>query len=41
MQTEFTAIAAPIYQSGRLCSFVDVVLKTVEVYVPSQVVVWN
>jgi hypothetical protein len=40
MQTEFTAIAAPvrllvpIYQSRRLCSFVDVILKTVEVFAP-------
>ena len=40
MQTEFAAIAAPvrlsapIYQSRRLCSFVDVALKTVEVFGP-------
>ena len=34
MQTEFAAIAAPVYQSRRLCSFVDVVLKTVEVFAP-------
>ena len=41
MQTGFTAIAAPIYQSRRLCSFVDVILKKVEVYAPSQLVARN
>jgi len=41
MQTVFTAIATPIYQSRRLCSFVDVILKTVEVYAPSQVMARN
>ena len=34
MRAEFTAIAAPIYQSRRLCSFVDVILRTVEVFAP-------